>query len=346
MAVFATFAEARESLSKNKWAYTEWDKQKKQAVTAKMTDLDEYLDDYAKIAAFLCNTGDFEQALANVSACMWVAYTGLDPLLRNRFTRAMGQVAVQSGFTFQNRMMLDTAGDAQSGSSDSAPIGVLLIGGDPQLGYMLRNKLFWKDGMDSRHGEHTHSLQWLAISLGASTTRRAADLYAKTADIRAPSQDDSKGVRSLTMWQWLCDCFPTDMKKFASQKFLNDETLESQSARSPQVIMDSLLKGKPQNHRAQFLAAYLFGRYRNRGWLTYDTGTKSVTNIQTKDIKAHRMEERTDHAWAKSPNSPARLIRDKDEYAKVEKHSPTDKKKEFEVTFHDLKGTLSYHYFE
>ena len=40
------------------------------------------------------------------------------------------------------------------------------IGGDPQLGYMLRNKLFWKDSMDLRHGEHSHSLQWLAIAQG------------------------------------------------------------------------------------------------------------------------------------------------------------------------------------
>jgi hypothetical protein len=31
---------------------------------------------------------------------------------------------------------------------------------------MLHNKLFWKDSMDLRHGEHSRSLQWLAIAQG------------------------------------------------------------------------------------------------------------------------------------------------------------------------------------
>lgn len=346
MTTFNRYEEARNSLKANKWAYTKWDTAEKRAITAKFSDLDSYLDDYARIAAFLCNEEAFQNALANVSALIWSVYVDLDPLERNRFTRAMGAVATKCGFTFQNRMQLDTSGEAQGGSSDTAPIGVLLIGGDPQLGYMLRNKLFWKDGMDSRHGEHTHSLQWLAIALGAGTTKAAADLYAKTADIRAPSQVDMPGHRSLTMWQWISDCFPPDMKKFATDKFTNGETLESASRRSPQVIMDSLLMGRPQNNRAQFIAHYLFGRYRNRGWLDFDIKEKVVTNIQSKDIKSHRLEERAKHGWDTSPSSPnARMIRNAEAYDEQGMHTGAAKKS-FPCEFHGIKGTLSYHYTE
>jgi hypothetical protein len=339
MTIFADYAEARESLTANKWGYTEWDKEKKVPVAATLADINSYLDDFARIAAFLCNPGRFQDALANVSALIWSVYAGLDPDIRNRFTRALGVVAVDSGFTFQDRMTLDT--------SDTAPIGVLLIGNDSQLGYMLRHKLFWKDGMDSRHGEHTHSLQWLAISLGAGTTKLAADLYAKAGDLRAPSKSDAKGVRSLTMWQWIADCFPSDLKKAATKEFMNGETLESQSGRSPQVIMDSLLKGQPQDHRAQFLAAYLFRRYRNRGWLEFEydeTNTRQVKDIQTTAINTHGAGDRAAHGWVQSPSSPtARMIRDKDNYA-AKGTQTTDPKKQFKVKFHNLKGTLSYHY--
>jgi Family of unknown function (DUF5636) len=335
MTIFSSYTEARKSLKDNKWAYME--AQKGEAPVIKpLGDLNGYLDDFAHIAAFLCNPGAFQAALVNVSALIWAQYVGLDPTLRNRFTRALGAVAVNNGFTFQQRMPLDT--------TSTAPIGVLLTGNDDQLGHMLRHKLFWKDGMDSRHGEHTHSLQWLAIALGARTGKRAADLYAKAGNLRAPKQfEEQRGARSLTMWEWVADCFPLDMGKSTSKKFMNDETLVSQSARSPQVIMDSLLKGKPQNHPAQFLAQYLFHRYNNRGWLKVDQKGQ-VKDIQTTGIKAHRAGDRAAHGWDKSPSSPtARLVRDQNSYAAQGNHT-TIPMTQIEVKCHGVEGTLSYHY--
>jgi hypothetical protein len=338
MTIFSSFVEAQKSLAVNKWAYTEWPKGANGPVVKTLGDLDDYLEDFARIAAFLCNPGPFQAALVNVSASMWAEYVNLDPALRNRFTRALGAVAVNNGFTFQERLPLDTSG--------TAPIGVLLTGNDGQLGHMLRHKLFWKDGMDSRHGEHTHSLQWLAIALGAGTHKRAADLYAKAGNLRAPSQsEEKKGGRSLTMWEWVADCFPLDMAKSTAKKFTNGETLVSQSARSPQFIMDSLLKGKPQDHPAQFLAQYLFHRYNNRGWLKHDQKMEEVKDIQTTGIKAHRAGDRAAHGWDKSPSSPtARMIRDPNSYAAQGKHT-TIPLTEIEVTFHGVQGKLSYHYF-
>jgi hypothetical protein len=342
MTIFKSYTEARQSLTDNKWAYVPWIKGQG-PVKGTLGDLSDYLDDFALIAAFLCNPGAFKDALVNVSELIWEEYVKLDPTLRNRFTRALGAVAVNNGFTFQERMPLDTSG--------TAPIGVLLTGYDGQLGHMLRHKLFWKDGMDSRHGEHTHSLQWLAIALGAGTTKRAADLYAKTADLRAPKKfEEEKGARSMTMWQWIADCFPKDMANAATTTFLNGETLESQSSRSPQVIMDTLLKGRPQHHPAQFLAHYLFGRYRNRGWLETVEGVEGevkdiqVKDIQAKDVKTHRAGERAAHGWVTSPTSPARLIRDQNSYAAQGKHTKGGKR--YPAKFHGRQGFLSYHYFE
>jgi hypothetical protein len=333
MTVFKSYTDARKSLTDNKWAYMPWIKDEG-PVTRTLADLSDYLDDFALVAAFLCNPAAFKAALVNVSELVWAEYVKLDPTLRNRFTRALGVVAVNNGFTFQQRMPLDTSG--------TAPIGVLLTGNDDQLGHMLRHKLFWKDGMDPRHGEHTHSLQWLAIALGAGTAKRAADLYAKTPDLRAPSNTDAKGARSLVMWQWIADCFPKDMANAATKTFLNGETLESQSSRSPQVIMDALLKGRPQDHPAQFLAQYLFGRYRNRVWLEYVK--EEVKDIQAKDVKTHRAGERAAHGWVASPTSPARVIRDQNSYAAQGNHTKGGRR--FKVTFHGVPGILSYHYFE
>lgn len=336
MAKFDTFEEARDSIAANKWAATRWDKEKQAAVTTTFGESKTYLDDYARVAAFLCNETAFKDALTAVSKAVWTEYVALDETLRNRFSRALGKVAAAKGFSFQNRMALDTSG--------TAPIGVRLIAGDPQLGYMLRNALFWKDSMDSRHGEHTHSLQWLAVAEGAATVTPAHLLYRKSADFHAPSQNDSKGARSLVMWRWLADCFPNDMSKFATEKFLNGETLQSHSARAPQWIMDLLLIGKPAEKAQAFLAAYLFARYRNRGWLAYDSTKKEVTDIQVKDIKPHRESERATQGWAPSPSSPkARLVRDATAYANSGNHT-TPAKQRWKFSFHGVEGHMSFHY--
>ncbi|MEM5366328.1 LirA/MavJ family T4SS effector [Paraburkholderia azotifigens] len=343
--LFRTAGEALDSLKANKFTYTKWNKEEHKAVTAKAPAANStYLEDFGKIARFLCDTTAFNIQLSAVSADMWNAYRAFDPKLRNKFTRAMGVVARSLNFDFQNRFTANT--------TPNAPIGIMLIGGDPQLGYMLRNKLFWKDSMDLRHGEHTHSLQWLAIAKWGGTATPAATLYSLTADYRAQSKDDRPGNRSMILWQWLTDCFPTDMKRLATATFLNGETLESQSNRAPQFVMDHLMSttGPIADH---FVSNYLYYRYKNRNWLTTEETTtwtpdgpktkSEITKLHTGDPKTHRADTRGARAWNPSPSVPdARFIRDATTYNA--RPARTDDGKQIAMTFHGQPANLTFYY--
>lgn len=215
---------------------------------------------------------------------------------------------------------------------------------------MLRNKLFWKDSMDLHHGEHTHSLQWLAIAQGVQTTVPIAELYAHTGAFRAPSDVDPGGDRSLLMWQWLADCFPSSMKSLATLKFKNGETLESQSYRSPQVITDYLLNRQGGPIDGHFISTYLFHRYKNRNWLTtkdiYDKDqqkhVEKLDKIYQGDPKVPtKGGSFADDGWVQSPSSPNRLLRDKASYQTLHSSSPNI---EYPVQLHQKAGTLCFYY--
>lgn len=343
MGNFADAAAARKSLTDNKFAYTEWVKGEgpKTKTFARSND---FLSGYADVVAFLCNSAAFEAALARVSDSLWTAYSRFTPQTRNKFTRALNKVAAAKGFIFQDRWTADT--------SKAKPIGIKLVGGDPQLGYMLRNKLFWKDSMDLRHGEHSHSLQWLAIAEGLPNLAvPAADLYAESGNFRAASIDDGKTGRSILMWQWVADCFPTDMKSNATTFKHTAETLESQSYRSPQVITDFLLKknGKPID--GHFVSTYLFHRYKNRHWLTTKqvASNGGVTEVIDKpydgDPKTLRHGSYGAGTWKKSQAVPnARLLRDPLKYSGS--HASTEEATSYDVVFHGKPGKLCYYYTE
>jgi hypothetical protein len=337
---FNSFEAAYKSLCDNKWIHTEW----KADVGPKPTkrdasEQDKDLRDFARIARFLCSTNDFLGSLNSISTQMWEYYRKYPVKTRNKFTRALGQVAQDYKFQFQNRHQVDT--------SIGAPIGIKLIGGDPQLGYMLRNKLFWKDSMDLHHGEHTHSLQWLAIAHGAGTVKDAAELYALTADYRAKS----KGAKdyAVTMWQWLADCFPDGFRKELYGDPLNTgETLHSQTCRSPQVITDLIFKsnrGEPID--GHFVSTYLFHRYDNRKWLTraYSKQKQEETVDYTGDPKGYvknkmqNLEEKSQPKdWTTSTNSPNRLLHDKT----ATSERADDPFIQIECTFHTKPGILSF----
>lgn len=342
--VFANMQQARTSLSDNKFAYTKW-VSGKGAETASHAQKDDYLNGYATIAAFLCDNARFEAALDQVSRQLWDAYCLFNPDTRNKFTRALNKVAKGAGFDYQNRFSADTTG--------TKPIGIRLVGGDPQLGYMLRNKLFWKDSMDLRHGEHSHSLQWLAIAQGnPGLVPTAADLYSEAGNFRAASKSDRKGERSMLMWQWIADCFPSNMKRLASEVFLNGETLESQTYRSPQIITDYLLRRQGGPIEGNFVSNYLFYRYKNRNWLTtkevWDPNLKTMRTeldkIYTGDPTVTRENSVGGRSWKPSPSVPnARQIRDPTKYDGKHAGNPIQS---YQVKFHDKEGNLSYYYAE
>ncbi len=340
--IFTTVNQAEQSLANNKFTYTEW-VTGQGAKTATFNELDQYLQGYATIAAFLCNTQAFQAAMTQVSSELWDVYRKFASNTRNKFTRALNRVAASYGFDFQNRFVVNT--------NNTRPIGIKLIGGDPQLGYMLRNKLFWKDSMDLRHGEHSHSLQWLAIAqANTALTTSVANLYSKTGAFRASSKGDKKGERSLLMWQWIADCFPSDMSNLATEQFLNGETLESESYRSPQLITDYLMKSGPI--AGHFVSTYLFHRYKNRNWLVtkkeWDPQSNAdvtrISKLYTGDPTVMRPDSPGTRSWIPSPSSPdARLIRDPNRHTHVHSQPAAQV---YDVTFHGNRGELCYFHTE
>ena len=329
--VFANQAAARLSLEKNKFVYARYavgDKQFKRENAPH--DSGAYLNDYATIAAFLCNKADFERALAEVSARLWDEYRNYPQKFRNKFSCTLGKVATGYGFQFQNRLQLNTA-----------PIGLKLLAGDPLLGQHVRARLFWKDSMDSRHGEHSHSLQWLAIAQGVRTTQSVPELYANSVNYWAPSADSARAL-VVPLWSWLADSFPPDMKKFATE-LVSGETLETDSYRSPQLIMDYLLavKGNRALLNDHFVANYLYHRYNNRKWLSEDNGV--VQSIQEKDIKAHRRDEQDKLGWHKN-KSGVRAERAAD--FKPGQHATTLGAQKYTHTFHGKAGQMIFYYTE
>jgi len=328
---FNSYRVARQSLRDNGFVYMPWDDAKKTA--SRKDEPWPYLDDYARLVVFLCQRKLFREALEKVSKKVWEAYIGLPETETNKFTRAMGIVATGYGFTFQNRLKLATTG------TSGAPIGIKLIGGDPNLGWMLRNRLFWKDSMDSRHGEHSHSLQWMAMAEGCLPSVPVAVLYGETGNYRA-SQKGIRGDHSIYMWQWLADCFPGDMAKVGDATMMeNGETLVSQSFRSPQCIMDDLLLGYADKRKGHFIASYLYARYKKRSWLRETENTHKVVDIQTTDIKSLAKAKTT--GWTPSPSSKdARLLR---VVPAPDTPASTKVKPSRAMTFHGISGQF---YFE
>ena len=118
---------------------------------------EDYLEDYAKIAVFLTNEADFKAALQRVSAALWASYRGYPKDQRNKFTSALGSVAIPGGFTYTPTVLA---------TMNDQPNGLVFSGGvsADKFAQSVTGKLFWKDDMNLRHGEHSHSLQWLAIA--------------------------------------------------------------------------------------------------------------------------------------------------------------------------------------
>jgi len=310
---FADATAAATSLTDNKFRFTKFEAGVRKTADPPISEADFVLA-YSQIAAFLCNDLLFQTNLEEVSAKIWENYRRLAPTIPNKFTRAMGLVAMQYGFRYHEGVRNDT-------SASGLPIAVRLVGGDRFLGQLLRSRLFWKDSMDGRHGEHTHTLQWLTVAHGLLGT--VADiplLYSYTSDYRASSKNDVDGKRSLFLWQWLADCFPTDLRANATEEFSNGETLESQSYRAPQVITDYLLGKSPTTQQpiaGHFVSNYLYHRYKNRDWLTtkdeYNAVSgKTETVIDkwyTGAVNSHAKETAPANRWAQSGTNTARLVR-------------------------------------
>jgi hypothetical protein len=332
MGVFSTFRSAEESLKAIGFKPA-----KKNAALSSQE-----IEDYANIAYFLSDINRFKGYLESVSADLWDRYRHLAPGESNKFTKILGSMALDRGFMLQPGQTLATPPDRI----------VLVAGDDPKFGSYVRNRLFWKDSMDSRHGEHSHSLQWLTIAYAEITRNSAADLYARTVDYKCVNSDRQE----IYLWSWLVDCFPRDMKKFAVKLPGSDaETLESDSFRAPQYLMDYLLFGARNELKENFVAQYLYWRYHNRKWLTlktvqhpetYEKSTQ-VSNIQARDIKAHgRTRHESGDEWSANKNpQTGNVVSYRQPGGKSSPHKGAPSMS-IEAVFHGKPGTLDFYYIE
>jgi hypothetical protein len=223
--------------------------------------LDEsYLDDYARIAWFLTQNGVFETALEQLSAVLWDKYRECQDKFpgrqKNIFTTALREYAASQGWQF--------------GSN----IDVLLVGAvsPDQYKTWVTDGLFFKDDMDLKHGEHSHTFQWLAVTMQRATLglqHAPHDLYKKTFDMMVKGSPaiglpSFKKAEDFSLWGFVADCFPTSMAP--GQVMPQGDSLFSDTYRTPQIIMKFLLDTAKDDH---FIAAYLRNRYKRRSW--FDT---------------------------------------------------------------------------
>ena len=315
MTDYDTSAQARQCLVDNKLRYIG----QEQGI-----QLDQYLDGYSAICAFLSRNADFERALTDVSRRLWHAYLN-DPSQSNKFTRALSVVSSQLGFSVRQNY-LPTVQSSPTRVTDSSPMKFKLTGNDSGLGFFLRNKLFWKDSMEALHGEHSHSLQWLAIAVAKlDTALPIPQLYSQSGAF-VMSGTDSGAKTSIHLWAWLADSFPPSMSKFGDVKVLagNKDNLTTNSYRSPQNITSHLvpLAGPINGH---FVSHYLYYRYDNRKWIKGNIGG-SIGGYA-------RAKADTSPAWKQSQNQANRFIRTN--FTDAAKN-----RADAEFIFHGRKGNL------
>jgi len=243
------------------------------------------LSDYAKIAWFFTQKPVFELALAQVSGMLWDKYRDYlwrNPGQRNLLTTAIRDVAIANGWQFD-----DTT-------------NVVLVGAvtaEQYLAWTSKAQLF-KDDMDLKHGEHSHSFQWLAVAAARATlnlSQTPVFLYQNVPNVLpqnkksliVPGFKTDSGVQgavqSYSIWSWVADCFPTSMA--TGRAIPAEESLFSDTYRTPQILMQYLLDLAPADH---FIGEYLRSRYNKRSWIAdKDHKYDSVSGGAT--VKSHAL---------------------------------------------------------
>lgn len=293
-----------------------------------MKPKDPLLEITAKIAAFLCNDTEFQNALEQVSAKLWAAYRGHAPEVKHKFSRALAQVARDAGFRVDTGKSTDTG---NSGKVSLEPVSIKLIGSDKVFVDMLRARIFWKDSMDLRHGEWSHALQWLAIQ--HKFKAQALQVYEQSADFQSKN--------GIVLWSWLADCFPNNAAGGDEQVSpATKETLKSESYRSPQKITDYLI-GRPQALKGHFVSYYLHTTYQRRGLLTFkqpkhDPNAQKVADYGSlKDTLKDTLKDPNAKGWNTDHDNAARLL-----WKGSDKPQSATRQLGSEDVFHDVKGLI------
>lgn len=210
--------------------------------------------DYARIAGFLSVPKMWQTGMKLASEMLCDQYNAEVVLDHgNRLTSAIAASAASLGF----------APYAQ---------GVILAGFTSEETFKdyVRKSAFWKDAVSSNHGEHSHSMQWLAIGIAArdaqlSLTNKVASLYAQTVDYKSKQTFLHSGrgkEETIYLWDFLVDCFD-----FGAQAADYKTNIRTASARSPTFVNKYLYQSN------LWIGDYLKRRYDKRGWGDPGTGT-------------------------------------------------------------------------
>lgn len=287
-----------------------------------------YLDDYAKIAWNLSNTAQFETALGRLSERLWDLYREYNARFgghqRNLLTTALRELASNYGWKF------------------GADTDVLLVGGVSAAQYetWTRQGQFFKDDMDLKHGEHSHTFQWLVIAMERNTyqlTNAPHDLYKSTFDVMKKGNQNVavpsfKPEGEYSLWSYIVDCFPTSM---GGQGADAGDSLFSNTYRSPQKVTEYLLDRAPQDN---FLGAYLRNRYKKRSWFT-DAQTVSYATISgggtAKNVATGKHVNAPGWTTIQGNGGPVAFTRD------AGKHFRADPKQLVTVKYHGKAGQIS-----
>lgn len=266
--------------------------------------LERDFEDYARIAYFLSCRQDVAAAMRGVSERLWACDVFRDDGPGDRrFTSAL--VALAKGFGWE------------FGSPNEMVVLLGAVSGE-QYEAWTRAGTFFKDDMDAKHGEHAHSLQWLAIALWRKHIKlqRAPDqLYRFVFD----AMPKKSGTPSL--WSWLVDCFPSSI----------GAAPVSDSFRSPQYVMQWLFDEAPED---LFLKQYMLKRYRKRHWIKDDGAYDGVSGGATlKNYKEAKIANAA-AAWTS--------IGDKPGVAYVRSGAPTAAHRSHARTAHVFHGKSGY----
>lgn len=232
--------------------------------------------DYARIAVFLSVEKLWQPGMAAASDMLQDQYQ-YHVIKRhgNRLTSAISAAAKSLGFSPYAQ-------------------GVILAGFTSVETFKdyVKKRAFWKDAVSSNHGEHSHSLQWLAIGIAArgkqdlSLTKPVSTLYQYAVDFSSTQTflHSGRGEQAtIYLRDFLVDCFD-----FGTQQPDYKTNIHTQTARSPTYVNKYLFQSD------LWIGKYLTTRYDTRGWGDPGTGTP---------IKSHAINKATQRGFSQTASN-------------------------------------------
>jgi Family of unknown function (DUF5636) len=205
------------------------------------TALEDYIHGYAKIAEFLSNTTAFREAATSLSTDLALLGTPLFTAnVRGAFLHVVGAMAEAYGF--------------------SSEIYTLNGKVDPNdFANVLKQKVLFRDTYTRPHGEYSHLIQWLCVARQFDGILNVPVLYKDSVNFACRKGSDfgtlgGKRDKTVTLWNCLVDCFPTDRKGSGPENY--QDNIFADTFRCPQYLTFNL--GNPPSSTQ--LSAYIHNK--------------------------------------------------------------------------------------